>query len=201
MIAHLKGSVLFWAEQLLVVDVNGVGYEVHSPTSTTLAAPEGADVALHIHMVVREDAMQLYGFITQQERALFLLLIGVSGVGPKVAMAVLSTLAPEALSGAIMRGDVAALSQVPGVGKKTASRLALELKDKVAQIAPSAEPATMMATAGAASSPHRDALSALLNLGYPKARAEAALAGLADGPEQSVEALIRHALTQLGAGS
>ena len=118
MIAHLKGSVLFWAEQLLVVDVNGVGYEVHSPTSTTLAAPEGTDVALHIHMVVREDAMQLYGFITQQERALFLLLIGVSGVGPKVAMAVLSTLAPEALSGAIIRGDVGPCRRCRGWAKR-----------------------------------------------------------------------------------
>lgn len=197
MIAYLKGNTLFWGENRLVVDVGGVGYEVFAPLSTTTRTQKGEPVELFIHTLVREDAFQLYGFLEETERDLFLLLIGVSGVGPKVAMAVLSSLPLPELVGAISREDVAMLSKVNGVGKKTASRLALELKDKVGLLGIAA-PMTM--AAGAAPAPAgglSDAVSALVNLGYSRARAESAVQTVAATGETDLKALIRKGLAAL----
>jgi len=197
-IAHLRGEVIAWEEQRLVVDVNGVGYEVFSPLSSTGGCRLNDKVALHVHTVVREDALALYGFLTPAERDMFLLLTSVSGVGPKVALAVLSGLSLGDLTGAIAREDVALLSKCQGVGKKTASRIALELQDKVGALGIAHGAHALVSRAGAAPRGHlSDAVSALVNLGYSKARAEAAVRAIASDADQPVEELIRKGLVVL----
>lgn len=199
MIARLSGTVAEWDEARLVIDVNGVGYEVFAPLSTTSRVKMDTAVTLHIHTVVREDAFNLYGFVTRAERGMFLLLIGVSGIGPKVALALLSGLSLADLAGAVAREDVTMLSRVNGVGKKTASRLALELKDKVGAVG--APLGTMAAGASVPTGGMGDAVSALVNLGYPKTTAEAAVRGArAESPDAPVEALIRKGLAALAKG-
>jgi len=200
MIAHLSGKVIDWQENRLVVDVNGVGYETFSPLSTTAQVRPDEPVSLFVHTLVREDALLLYGFLSAAERDMFLLLIGVSQVGPKVALAALSTLSLSALAGAIRMEDVTQISKIPGVGKKTASRLALELKDKVVAIAlpqgQMAQGATLPPARGSLS----DAVSALVNLGYSKARSETAIQALGADGSVPVEELIRRALGALSRG-
>lgn len=178
MIARLRGELLHRTAEALVVDVGGVGYEVHFPEAHHHRLPRlGEEVVLQIHMVVREDAISLYGFLDPTEKQLFLLLMGVSGVGPKLARNVLSAATPAEISRAIVAGDVGRLKQLPGVGKKTAERLCLELKEKVDFIPLGSMPAAAVATAPElfADQPSRDALSALMNLGYPAARARQVL--------------------------
>ena len=134
MIAFLKGTIAGRSADTAFVDVNGVGFAVYMPATDIVKLPEaGADVALFTHLAVREDAMTLYGFLSQEEHALFLRLIGVSGIGPKAALAALSTFKPAELISAIQSEDVKAVSTIPGVGKKTAQRLILELKGNLAQ--------------------------------------------------------------------
>lgn len=129
MIAFLKGTMAGRSADTAFVDVNGVGFAVYMPATDIVKLPEaGADVALFTHLAVREDAMTLYGFLSQEEHALFLRLIGVVGIGPKAALAALSTFKPAELISAIQSEDVKAVSTIPGVGKKTAQRLILELK-------------------------------------------------------------------------
>jgi holliday junction DNA helicase RuvA len=172
MIAFLRGRVLDKHPNRLIVDVQGVGYEVHVPLSTYYdVGDEGADVALRVHTHVREDALLLYGFLTMLEQQVFERLIGISGIGPKLAMSVLSGIEPRELVGAVTRGDVARLTAVPGIGKKTAERIVLELKDRLQQfaIAPAAGTA---APASAADRLHDDLVSALVNLGYHRPQAE-----------------------------
>src|SRR5688500_2281889 len=136
MIGFLRGRIADKQPNRLIVDVQGVGYEVHVPLSTFYdAGEEGADITLRIYTHVREDALQLYGFLTELERQLFERLIGISGIGPKLAIAVLSGMEPRVLLLSVQRGDVARLTGIPGVGKKTAERIVLELKDRLAQIA------------------------------------------------------------------
>ena len=136
MIAFLRGRVLDKQPNRIIVDVHGVGYEVHVPLSTYYdIGDEGADVALRVHTHVREDALQLYGFLTALERQLFERLIGISGIGPKLAIAVLSGIETRELVAAVQRADVARLTGIPGIGKKTAERIVLELKDRLAQLA------------------------------------------------------------------
>lgn len=204
MIAYLTGTVIEQSEHRLVVDVNGVGYEVFAATGTCARCAEGETVRLHIHTQVREDAFHLYGFGDRAERDLFLLMTGVSGIGPKVALAALSALPLGELAAAIARGDVALLSRVPGVGRKTASRLALELKDKVLTIgiAPATPAAMAAGAAPEAGSPLADAVSALMNLGYTKTRSEAAIRAAAANAEGTppVEELIRMGLAALSRG-
>jgi Holliday junction DNA helicase RuvA len=168
-IAHLAGTLLEKQVQRLVVDVGGVGYDVIVPLSTFYAAGDpGARVALRIHTHVREDALQLFGFATVLELALFERLIAVSGIGPKVALAVLSGIEPADLVRAIKSADVARLTRIPGVGKKTAERLVLELKDRLPPVAePEAAPA-----ASPEGELRDDLLSALANLGYQRAGVE-----------------------------
>ena len=135
MIASLRGTILDKQPNLIIVDVQGVGYEVHVPLSTYYDVGDiGTDVALRIHTHVREDALHLYGFLTSLEQQLFERLIGISGIGPKLAVAVLSGIEPRELVAAVQRGDVARLTGIPGIGRKTAERIVLELKDRLARL-------------------------------------------------------------------
>lgn len=166
MIAHLRGRLLSKTPQSAVVEAAGVGYEVFIsiPTFTALPA-EGAEVALLIHTHVREDALALFGFTTPAEKRLFEKLLGISGIGPKLAITVLSGLPSERLISAIHSQDHLTLTRIPGVGKKTAERIVLELKDKLQDLGPA--PA-----AGVATPVSEDVLSALVNLGYQRAAAQ-----------------------------
>jgi Holliday junction DNA helicase RuvA len=174
MIGFLRGRIADKQLNKLIVDVQGVGYEVHVPLSTFYEAGEaGADITLRIYTHVREDALQLYGFLTELERQLFERLISISGIGPKLAIAVLSGMDPRDLLGCVQRGDVARLTAIPGVGKKTSERIVLELKDRLAQI-PGATPVDVVPANGA-DRVRIDLLSALQNLGYHRPQAEKAI--------------------------
>ena len=195
MIAHLRGTLLGKSPGRAVIDCGGVGYEaaITVPTYAELPAQE-EPVSLHIHTHVREDAILLFGFGTLAEKRLFERLISVSGIGPKLALTILSGLEAERLVSAIRSGDHAMLTRIPGVGKKTAERVTLELKDKLEgwATAPAAPEST--ASAGATGD---DVASAMENLGYPRAAAEKAIGKvLADSPETSweFEALFRAAI-------
>lgn len=176
MIACLRGILLQKSAESLVVDVGGVGYEVFFPNACHPRLPEmGGEIFLHVQAVVREDAFSLYGFLESGEKEMFQLLNTVSGVGPKLAHNILAGLAPKDLARAINLDEIARLTRLPGVGKKTAERLCLELKDKVRFL-----PETMAASGpaplkGAGDGPVQDAISALLNLGYPAARVREAM--------------------------
>ena len=172
MIAHLTGRLLEKQVQRLVVDVSGVGYEVFVPLSTfySLGDP-GSAVALRIHTHVREDAIQLFGFATSLEVALFERLISVSGIGPKLALSVLSGIEPADLVRAVRQADFARLTRIPGVGRKTAERLVVELKDRL----PDAGPASTDDAGPPDAEVRDDVLSALANLGYQRAAAESAV--------------------------
>ncbi|HYN06625.1 MAG TPA: Holliday junction branch migration protein RuvA [Vicinamibacterales bacterium] len=169
MIAHLSGTLLEKHVQRLVVDVGGVGYDVQVPLSTFYAVGEpGARVTLRVHTHVREDALQLFGFVTALELGLFQRLISVSGIGPKVALAVLSGIEPADLIRAVRSSDIARLTRIPGVGKKTSERIVVELKDRLPKVD---EPAASD-TAVEASDVRDNLLSALVNLGYQRASVE-----------------------------
>jgi holliday junction DNA helicase RuvA len=195
MIAYLRGRLLDKQVNRVVVDVEGVGYEVHVPLSTFYDVGEpGAEVALRVHTHVREDALALFGFLTTLELQLFERLISVNGIGPKLALAVLSGIEPRELIAAIRRGDVARLTGIPGIGKKTAERLGLELKDRL--------PAGLLPETGAQvageSSLRQDVLSALLNLGYHRPLAERAVDGaIKSGGEEGFERTLKNALREL----
>jgi holliday junction DNA helicase RuvA len=194
MIVHLTGTLVQKEPHHCVIDVGGVGYGVHLSLSTYTALPEeGSRVSLPIYTYVREDALLLYGFAEARERALFQRLIGISGVGPKTAMAILSGLPPAELSDAIARGDQARLSSIPGVGRKTAERMIVELKDVLAR-----EGRALPSQPGVRSGLLREeVLSALTNLGYKLPVAEAALAKATLGEGTTVEAAIRATLKEL----
>ncbi|RMH21852.1 MAG: Holliday junction branch migration protein RuvA [Acidobacteria bacterium] len=195
MIGHLRGTVLRALPERVLLEVGGVGYELHIPLTTYYELEKlapGTPVALHVHTHVRDDALLLYGFWSEQERQLFERLIAVSGIGPRLAQTILSGIPPAELGAAIAGGDLARLVAIPGVGKKTAERLLLELRDKVAELAaPAGAPAARSAAAD-------DVLAALLNLGYRRAQAERAIARtLADDPELGVPELLRRSLKRL----
>jgi Holliday junction DNA helicase RuvA len=197
MIAFLKGRILEKQPNRVIVDVQGVGYDVFVPLSTYYdLGDEGAEVALRVHTHVREEALQLYGFLTDLERQLFERLIGISGIGPKLAIAVLSGMDPRDLLTAVQRGDVVRLTGIPGVGKKTAERIVLELKDRLAQLAVSVAP---QAPAGSAEDRLRDDLmSALQNLGYPRPHAGKAVETvLTATPAAAFEPALKAALREL----
>lgn len=205
MIAHLSGLLLSKDPAAVIINVQGVGYEVHvsSRTSDSLPLP-GEKVALHIHTSVREDAITLYGFPDSSEKQLFLLLNTVSGIGPKLALAILSGLEPAALCSAIRLKDMRRLTGLPGVGKKTAERLCMELAEKMPALAGELGPLPTKASA-----PPRvegfalhDAASALMNLGYPQETAWQALRTVQQAdPDKAatmtVSELIRAALRSL----
>ncbi len=191
MIGRLEGLLIEKAPEAVVLDVAGVGYEVRVPLSTFFELPdEGKTVSLRVHTHVREDVLQLYGFGTEEERTSFRLLIGISGVGPRMALAILSGLRVERLLQAIRARDLAALRGVPGVGPKTAERILVDLHDKVGELESVSGDEPRSADAEEAS------VSALLNLGYPRGHAEKsvrrALEQLPESP--ALEDLIREAL-------
>jgi Holliday junction DNA helicase RuvA len=168
-IAHLSGTLLEKHVQRLVVDVGGVGYDVQVPLSTFYAVGEpGARVTLRVHTHVREDALQLFGFVTALELSLFQRLIAVSGIGPKVALAVLSGIEPADLIRAVKGSDIARLTRIPGVGKKTSERIVVELKDRL----PKVEEAAASDTVSDAGDVRDNLISALVNLGYQRGPVE-----------------------------
>jgi|SRR5579872_485312 len=193
MIAHLRGKLLAKHPNQAVVEAAGVGYDVtiSVPTFSDLPAL-GADVALHIHTHVREDVIALYGFLRPTEKVLFEKLITVSGIGPKLAITILSGMAADEMVGAIRGNDVVRLTRIPGIGKKTAERMVLELRDKLPPSGTTVEPAFAM------SAVEEDVLSALVNLGYQRAAAEKALSTATKaGKGGSFDALFRGALAGL----
>lgn len=193
MIAFLTGKVAGKGASFGLLDVHGVGYRLAMSTTSLAALPaEGDEVTVHTYLYVREDELSLYGFESPAERELFERLIGVSGVGPKVALAVLSSLLPDTLKGAIAREDVALLSSVPGVGKKTAQRMIIDLKDKLELPELSGGAAGFGADAASAT----EARDALLSMGFSST--EAALA-LRDAPAgTTAEGAVKYALKRLG---
>jgi Holliday junction DNA helicase RuvA len=194
MIAHLRGRLLAKHPNQAVVETGGVGYDVTISVPTFSDLPGiGSEVALHIHTHVREDLIALYGFLRPAEKQLFEKLITVSGIGPKLAITILSGMAADEMVGAIRGNDIARLTRIPGIGKKTAERMVLELRDKL--------PPQGVGEASAApvmSAMEEDVLSALVNLGYQRAAAERALASVArNGKEGSFEVMFRDALAAL----
>ena len=198
MIAQLRGRILEKHPNRLIVDVQGVGYEVHVPLSTYYeVGEEGAEVSLRVHTHVREDALQLYGFLSVLEQQVFERLIGISGIGPKLAVAVLSGIGPAELVGAVERGDIARLTAIPGVGRKTAERIVLELRDRLQQLAvvPSA---AGVGTTVPADRLRDDLISALLNLGYHRPLVErAADSTLTSSDDLTFERALKRALQEL----
>jgi len=197
MIALLTGSIAYKSPDHIILDVNGVGYRVLIPFSTYYELPEeGGTSSLHIHTSVREDAIQLYGFRTRLEKTFFQLLISVTGVGPKLARDILSNIQPGPLAQALGQSDIHKLSTIPGIGKKTAERLILELKDKVGKLDMSSLP-TSERRESPADDVMEDVVSALLNLGYKEPQVRKAMAGLDAADGVPVEGLLKQALKVL----
>ena len=194
MIAHLRGTLLAKHPNQAIVETHGVGYDVVITVPAFAELPAaGSEVALHIHTHVREDALSLYGFLRVSEKRLFEKLLTVSGIGPKLAITILSGMAADEMVGAIRGGDVARLTRIPGIGKKTAERMVLELRDKLPE-ASGGEPSVTQA-----SPMEEDVISALVNLGYQRAAAEKALLGARgkEGAAKSFEEMFRAALGML----
>jgi Holliday junction DNA helicase RuvA len=193
-IGHLRGRLVAKHPPQLVVDVGGVGYEVEAPMSTFYGLPAvGAEVSLHTHLVVREDAHVLFGFGTERERSLFRELIKVSGVGPRIALAILSGVNVDEFHRCVESGDVASLVRVPGIGRKTAERLVVEMRDRLAGLAGSVAAGRPGAAPGSAASPQSEAFGALVALGYKPAEVTRLLQKVDPGVT-STEDMIRHAL-------
>ncbi len=197
MIAFLRGRVLDKHPNRIVVDVNGVGYELYVPLSTYYEVGDvGAEISLRVHTHVREDALQLFGFLTSLEQQLFERLIAISGIGPKLAIAVLSGIESRELVASVRRADVARLTRIPGIGKKTAERIVLELKDRLADVAPADAGATV--EAASVDRLRDDVVSALENLGYHRPLAEkAADAARARDGSAAFEDALKSALREL----
>lgn len=194
MIAHLRGTIVEKHPNQVIVECAGVGYDVTIPVSSFSRIDDvGREARLHIHTHVREDALALFGFATREEKSLFERLISVSGIGPKLAITVLSGLAAPELAAHIRNGDIAALTRISGVGKKTAERMVVELRDKL-ELLPGAEPRKAAPTL---SPLDEDVVSALLNLGSQRAHAEAALASAKAKGATDFEGLFRAALEAL----
>ncbi len=190
MIGALRGTLHEKTPEYVIIDAGGVGYQVYLPLTSFYAVGElGDEVTLRIYTHVRDDALRLYGFLHTSEQRLFEQLISVAGIGPKLAVTILSGMETDVLIGAIANANIARLSTIPGVGKKTAERMALELKDKVAEFAPAA------ASAGPRGV-RQDVLSALENLGYRPRDAERALDKVED-PAEEFEELLRQTLRML----
>jgi Holliday junction DNA helicase RuvA len=196
MIASISGRLTRKAVDYVIIDVSGVGYQVFVPLSTYYRMPdEGAAASLHIHTHLREDMLALYGFSEHAEKELFLILLGVSGIGPKLALTILSSLSADEIAAAIQSSDEQKLHAIPGIGKKTAARLILELKDKVKHLVTGSVPPGPRQQADSDSD---DAVSALMNLGYKRNVAEEAVQlVLRNLPGLSVENLVREGLQAL----
>ena len=197
MIAYLRGRIIVKEPHRIVIDVSGVGYDVAVPLSTFYGlGDESSEAALRIHTHVREDALALYGFGTALELTLFERLIGISGIGPKVALAVLSGIEPSDLVRAIEQSDLARLTAIPGVGKKTSERIVVELKDRLPRLG--SEPGALAGASAPSSALRDDVLSALVNLGYHRPLSEKAVdAAVKATPDGSFERTLKHALREL----
>jgi len=195
MIGRLKGTLLEKQAPRLLLDVNGVCYEIDAPMTTFYELPEaGSTVTLHTHFVVREDAQLLYGFLRQSDRSLFRTLIKISGVGPKLALAILSGMSADEFVGCVQGGDSAALTRVPGVGKKTAERLVVEMRDRVKDWqGVSLSPDAVTQAGEPAVDALKDAISALVALGY-KPQEASRMANAVESEGLASEAIIRLAL-------
>ena len=196
MIGRLRGRLLELDGSLAVVDVRGVGYEAEvTATAAAALAAAADDVEIHTHFIAREDGQSLYGFANAAERNLFRSLIKVTGVGPKLALALLSTVSPEQFAAAVTTGNAAAITRVPGIGKKTASRLVMELRDRVADLD--------VGVAADAAPARRDAVQALMSLGYRETAAAGAVADAADALDEKagVEDIVKEALRRIAAAA
>jgi holliday junction DNA helicase RuvA len=195
-IGYLQGQILKSGPDRLLVDVHGVGYEVYIPLSTYYEVERrggSGPVALHIHTQLREDGISLFGFWTEREKLLFERLIGVTGIGPRLARVILSGMAPEDLLAALAAGDLGRLSSIPGVGKKTAERMVLELREKMRELA-----AELPEQPLPADDRDKDVVSALVNLGYKASQAERAVADARrERPEAAFHDLLRASLNRL----
>src|SRR6266403_2694006 len=207
MIAHLSGTLLSKQPNSVILDVAGVGYEVTIPISTFYDLEDaGSNVQLRIYTHVREDALQLYGFKTARELELFLRFISVSGIGPRLGITLLSGMSADEMIASIRTNNLARLTLIPGVGRKTAERLVVELREKVAALSSpeleeelGAKPTSMPEPT--VDSVRADALSALLNLGYQRAAAEKAIdSTVGEGDDISVESVLRRSLRKLARG-
>jgi Holliday junction DNA helicase RuvA len=204
MIAHLSGTLLSKQATSVILDVGGVGYEVTIPISTFYELEEpGSKVQLRIYTHVREDALLLYGFKTARERELFMRLISVSGIGPKLGITLLSGMSADEMIASIRTNNLARLTLIPGVGRKTAERLVMELRDKIAALSSPELEEELGAKPSVSVTPtedavRSDALSALVNLGYQRSAAEKAInAAIGEGGDISVESILRRSLRRL----
>ncbi|MBN2653850.1 MAG: Holliday junction branch migration protein RuvA [Nitrospirae bacterium] len=186
MIASLRGRLMSKRPECIIVETGGVGYDVHAPLTLLSALPdEGSEVFLHIYTHVREEAITLYGFSADAEKRIFMTLLGISGVGPKIALSILSTIPPDDFHRAITTEDTAFLCRVPGLGKKTAQRLILELREKLPSMKEKGDAV------------FEDTLSALVNLGYKRAFALEALQKVYSSGQRDIETLLRESLKYL----
>ena len=201
MIGYVRGIVTHLFKESCYVDVHGVGYRIYVPTTTRQQPIEGHEATLFTYLNVREDAMQLYGFWTEEEYELFILLISVSGIGPKVGLGILSGMTPEAFKLAIINGQVQQLTKLPGIGKKSAERLVLELKDKIAKMThiSTESSATIQPVGVAANGAAGEAIEALVSLGYLERDVADIVESLDDG-KRDVSELIKVSLIELGKG-
>jgi Holliday junction DNA helicase RuvA len=198
MIGYLQGTLIRSNPERLLVDVHGVGYEVNIPLSTWYEVEKRREekVSLFIHTHMREDGIALFGFWTEREKLIFERLIAVSGIGPRLARVVLSGMAPDDLLAAIASGDLGRLATIPGVGKKTAERMVLELREKMRELA--ADLPAEKTAAGAVAAPDQDVVSALVNLGYKASQAERAVAeARREKPDAAFNELLRASLNRL----
>lgn len=204
MIAFIKGTVAEAFSDHVIIENQGIGYSVLVPATVLDRIPSaGTEVKLHTYMHVREDAMQLYGFLTREDMEIFKLLLGVSGIGPKGALAVLSTITPDDLRFAVLSGDVKTISKAPGIGGKTAQRLIIELKDKLKledawDLAARRSEEENESIGQELNSVKQDAIAALVALGYGAAEAAKAVQTVELSSQMSVEAMLKAALKQLG---
>lgn len=196
MIALLTGLIVYKSIDHVILDVGGVGYRLFIPLSSFYSLPEQGTARFFVHTHVREDALLLYGFSTAEEKELFQLLLSVSGVGPKLAINILSHIPAAGLQEALADGDSKRLATLPGIGKKTAERLVLELKDKVGKLSMPAKPKTAGGV-GKSTASLDDALSALVNLGYKEIQARKALESLEFPPGAPLEQILKGALKLL----
>ncbi len=197
MIGQIRGIILLKQPPQLLLDVQGIGYEIDAPMSTFYRLPDiGEEVVLHTHFVVREDAHHLYGFFDQNERALFRTLLKVNGVGPRLGLTILSSIQPEEFVRTILHQDVDSLTRIPGIGKKTAERLIIEMKDKLNNLQNNAEELKPISSSGARHGIIQDAISALIALGFKQSDATRVVNKIDDGALNS-EDIIRRSLREM----
>jgi Holliday junction DNA helicase RuvA len=196
MIALLNGQIAYKSLDHVILDVGGVGYRLLVPLSTFYTLPDDGEIQLHVHTHVREDAIQLFGFNSPDEKEMFSILISISGVGPKLAINILSHIPVSELASALANSDIARLSSLPGIGKKTAERLSLELKDKVTPFIVTGSSEKTLPRQG--SILLDDLLSALVNLGYKENTARKALESMEIAPDAPLETSLKAALKLLG---